>query len=80
MGGCVLCGRQRDEHDDRVCSFGFTPESERLVCPDCEQSIVVEIMAGYIMGSRCGCAEKHYAEQDRQTFARLAHIKESKES
>jgi len=25
MGGCVLCGRQIGDHDDKGCSFGFTP-------------------------------------------------------
>lgn len=45
-------------------------DSGPLICPDCEQPIVVEVQCGYINGSRCGCPEKHYAEQDRQVRER----------
>jgi hypothetical protein len=42
----------------------------RILCPDCMQPIVAEYAATFLLGTRCGCPEKHWHEQDKQWRAK----------
>ena len=39
-------------------------KKEQYVCPDCLQPYIQDKFGPYILGSRCGCPEKHWAVQD----------------
>lgn len=58
------------------CRRRWTPSAtrmtERLICPDCKKTIIEDRVGSLILGTRCGCPDKHWGEQDRQLRERLA--------